>query len=60
MIDPAQCEALDRDDRLRACRDRFLLPDGVLYFDGNSLGALPRGVAKRVEAPEFQRRHAVT
>ncbi|OWJ66521.1 kynureninase [Inquilinus limosus] len=49
-IDRAQCEALDRDDPLRHCRGRFTLPDGVLYLDGNSLGALPRGVAERVGA----------
>ena len=44
----ADAEALDRDDPLAAFRDRFLLPPGVRYFDGNSLGALARGVGERV------------
>ncbi len=42
------CEAMDARDRLSHTRERFALPAGVNYLDGNSLGALPKGVAKRV------------
>ena len=30
-------------------KDRFDLPEGVIYLDGNSLGPLPKGVAERIE-----------
>jgi kynureninase len=40
--------ALDAEDPLRSFRDRFVLPAGVVYLDGNSLGALPRDAIGRV------------
>jgi kynureninase len=40
--------ALDSDDPLRGFRDRFVLPEGVVYLDGNSLGAMPKTVPERV------------
>ncbi len=45
MID---IEALDRSDPLAELRQQFLLPEGILYFDGNSLGALHRNVPARM------------
>ncbi|HEX9731851.1 MAG TPA: kynureninase [Thermoanaerobaculia bacterium] len=38
----------DRVDPLASCRDLFLLPADVLYFDGNSLGPLTRAARERV------------
>jgi len=37
--DLAAAEAMDAADPLSAMRGRFVLPEGVIYLDGNSLGA---------------------
>ncbi|QWG17233.1 kynureninase [Bradyrhizobium sediminis] len=45
MISRDACVARDLVDPLRGFRDRFVIPEGVIYLDGNSLGPMPRNAA---------------
>jgi kynureninase len=45
----AALESIDLGDPLRSMRDAFLLPGGVVYLDGNSLGAMPRQTPERLQ-----------
>ncbi len=46
----ADLTELDRADPLGPMRERFTLPDGIIYLDGNSLGPLPCATAARIAA----------
>ncbi|MFT5710955.1 MAG: kynureninase [Halioglobus sp.] len=47
LITRADCEAMDQKDALAGFREKFSIPPGTLYLDGNSLGVMPRGAMAR-------------
>ncbi len=46
--------ALDKADPLAHLRQAFFLPEGVIYLDGNSLGAMPKAALENVQAATGQ------
>lgn len=49
MISRDDCARRDAADPLRELRAQFVLPEGVIYLDGNSLGARPKAAAARAQ-----------
>jgi kynureninase len=47
-VDRETCLSFDRQDPIAPMRDQFVIPEGVVYLDGNSLGALPRQTLPRL------------
>lgn len=48
MLTRPRLHELDRQDPLAAVRERFALPEGVLYLDGNSLGPASKAMSGRI------------
>jgi kynureninase len=49
MTTRSHCKALDAQDPLAPLRRQFALPEGVIYLDGNSLGARPVAALARAQ-----------
>jgi len=47
ILDRGTFETLDHNDELAPFREKFYLPEGLIYMDGNSLGAMPRAAVER-------------
>lgn len=43
------CITLDQQDNLGPLREQFALPEGMIYLDGNSLGAQPKAALQRAQ-----------
>jgi kynureninase len=48
-INRHDCETLDKEDALASLRAEFNLPAGMIYLDGNSLGAQPKAAFQRAQ-----------